>query len=202
MEQGSVVVEFANLSSPELALRHTQAGVWAGTWTPPNPEAETTAVVRVEAADSAGIRGEFSSQLRVVPNTDPPPRVHRGGVVHGASFVKDPLAPNTIISFFGSGLSEEPKAGGQAALTVPLPSELAGTQITVAGLRVPLLFSREDQVNALLPFELTDRLHESQTVQVRRGQTVSYSELMLISGARPGEFTQNHSRSGQGAVAD
>ena len=202
MEQGSVVVEFANISSPEVALQHTQAGVWTGTWTPPNPDAETVVVVRVEATDSAGISGEFSSQLRVVPNADPPPRVNPGGIVHAASFVKDPLAPNTIISFFGTGLSEEPKERGQASLTVPLPTELAGTEITVAGLPVPLLFSREDQVNAILPFELTDRLHESLPVLVRRGLTVSSSELILISGARPGVFTQNQSGSGPGAVVD
>ena len=68
--------------------------------------------------------------------------------------------------------------------------------------RLPLLFSRADQVNAILPFELTDRLHESLPVLVRRGLTVSTSELMLISGARPGAFTQNQSGGGPGAVVD
>ena len=149
------------------------------------------------------VQNWYEEFLSVSANSATPPRVAPGGVVHSASFVVDPLAPGTIVSIFGSNLSSEPASGGgRSAATVPLPTELAGTQVILGGLPLPILFSREDQVNAVLPFELADRLNESLPLLARRtdAATLAVPEPVLVNVARPGVFTQNASGGGPGSI--
>ena len=175
MADGSVVVDFTNISSPSLALAHLGSGLWGATWNVPSAVGpDSKAVVTVTATDPAGISAALTQALSVSPNPSAPPRVSPGGVVHSASFVADPLAPGTIVSIFGSNLSSRPvSSSGLQASSVPLPSELAGTQMGLGGHPLPMLFSREDQVNAVLPFEVADRLNESLLLLARRTDTAS-----------------------------
>ena len=203
MTEGSVVVEFANIASTSLALVHTSSGLWTDTWNVPSSvDADSMAVATVTATDFAGIKGAVSQALAVSPNPSPPPQVAPGGVVHSASFVLDPLAPGTIVSIFGSNLSSEPVSGGRSASGIPLSTELAGTQLILGGRPLPILFSREDQVNAVLPFEVADRLNESLPLLARRtdAASLSVSAPVLVTAARPGVFTQNRSGSGAGVI--
>ena len=203
MEQGSAIVDFTNISSPSLALGHSGSGVWTATWNVPNIAQQSMAGVTVTATDPGGIIGSLTQAVSVAPNLTPAPRVNQGGVVHAASFVNDPLGPGTIVSIFGQNLSAEPLSGGKGAEPpLPLPTELAGTEISLGGRPLPLLFSREDQVNAIVPYELTDRLNESLPLLVRRTDTLSFSisEPVFVMAARPGVFTQNQSGSGPGAI--
>ena len=203
MEQGSAIVDFTNISSPSLALGHSGSGVWTATWNVPNIAQQSMAGVTVTATDPGGIIGSLTQAVSVAPNLTPAPRVNQGGVVHAASFVNDPLGPGTIVSIFGQNLSAEPLSGGKGAEPpLPLPTELAGTEISLGGRLLPLLFSREDQVNAIVPFELTDRLNESLPLLVRRTDTLSFSisEPVFVMAARPGVFTQNLSGSGPGVI--
>ena len=204
MAEGSVVADFTNISSPSLALEHLGSGLWGATWNVPSTvDPDSNAVVTVTATDPAGVSGALTQALSVSTNSSSPPRVAPGGVRHSASFVVDPLAPGTIVSIFGSNLSSElVSGGGRSASGVPLSTELAGTQMILGGRSLPILFSREDQVNAVLPFEVADRLNESLPLLVRRTDTASLgvSEPVLVTAARPGVFTQNASGSGLGSI--
>jgi uncharacterized protein (TIGR03437 family) len=81
--------------------------------------------------------------------TASPPVVGAGAVVNAASFVpQTPLAPGSLVSIFGSRLSE----GRDAARALPLENLLAGTLVTVGGRPLPLLYDSEGQVNAMLPY--------------------------------------------------
>jgi len=204
MADGSVVVDFTNISSPSLALAHLGSGLWGATWNVPSALGpDSQAVVTVTVTDPAGISAALTQALSVSENPSAPPRVSPGGVVHSASFVPDPLAPGTIVSIFGGNLSSQPvSGGGLSASNVPLPSELAGTQIILGGHPLPILFSREDQVNAVLPFEVADRLNESLPLLARRTDTASLAmpEPVLVTAARPGVFTQNGSGGGPGSI--
>ena len=204
MEQGSTIVDFTNVSSPSLALAPSGDGLWTATWTVPNITQQSMAGATVTATDPGGISGSMTQSVAVAPNAAPAPKVSRGGVVHSGSFVKDPLGPGTILSIFGENLSSEPVTGGQAATALPLPTELAGTSITLGGQPLPLLFSREDQVNAVLPFEVADRVDESLPLLVRRNdaQSISVSEPVFVTTARPGVFTQDASGRGPGTIQD
>ena len=209
MQQGSVVVDFNNINSPSLAMGHTGNGVWTATWNVPSVAQESMAGVTVTASDLGGITGNLTKAISVSPNAVPVPKVFPGGVVHSASFVPDPLAPGTIVAIVGENLSSELKpadgtVGGALATVFPLPTELGGTQITLGGEALPLLFSREDQVNAILPFEVADRINESLPLLVRRTDagSVALSEPVFLTEARPGIFTQNASGVGPGIVQD
>ena len=204
MEQGTVVADFSNIVSPSLALSHTEDGLWTGTWNVPNIEQESMVGVTVTASDPDDVSGTVTQSITVEPNAVDVPQVYEGGVAHSANFVPDPLAPGTIIALFGENLSSEPVGGGALATELPLPTGLAGTQITLGGQALPLLFSREDQVNAILPFELADRLNESLPLLVRRTDlgSVTLSEPVFLTGFRPGVYTQNASGSGPGSIQD
>ena len=90
------------------------------------------------------------------------------------------------------------------APSLPLPTDLAGTEITIGGVLVPLIFSREDQVNAVIPFELLDRANETLPVLVHRigARSLSVSEPVLVTAARPGVFTLNRTGRGAAVVQD
>ena len=204
MEQGSAVVDFTSISSPSLALTPSRDGVWTSTWNVPNITEQSMAGVTVTATDPTGISGGTTLEVAVAPNAAAGPKVFRGGVVHAGSFVRDPLGPGTLVSIFGESLSTERVTGGQAAISLPLATELAGTAITLGGRPLPLLFSREDQVNAVLPFEVEDRINESLPLLVRRTgeQSISVSRPVFVTTARPGIFTQDASGTGPGSIQD
>ena len=115
--------------------------------------------------------------------------------MHAASFENQPLAAGNIFSLFGEGLSErkidlgQPFGGGALAASLPLSSELGGTKIIFAGQgSAPLLFSREDQVNAITPYGLN--VNQERDIYVQRGTTLSSAVSVHASQVRPAAFTQ------------
>src|SRR6266849_886924 len=73
------------------------------------------------------------------------------GVVNAASFAQGPVAPGSMISIFGTGLSTKTVQ----ASSLPLPIILEGTTVTVSGLAVPLFFVSPGQINAQVPFQVS-----------------------------------------------
>jgi uncharacterized protein (TIGR03437 family) len=71
-----------------------------------------------------------------------------GGIVNGAGFLPGPLAPGSIVSVFGTGLSAGMSA---AANSVPLPTVLEGVTVEVDGVSAPLFFSSQPQINFQIP---------------------------------------------------
>src|SRR5450432_2902771 len=80
----------------------------------------------------------------------PPAPISVTAVVNGASFVQGSIAPGSIISVFGSGLTRNTVT----ASSLPLPTALDGTSITVSGQAIPLFFVSPNQINAQLPFQI------------------------------------------------
>ena len=71
--------------------------------------------------------------------------VNRGGVVNAASFGSD-IAPGSLISIFGQTL-----AGAAAAGSLPLPSVLGGSCVTLNDVALPLVMTSPGQINAQVP---------------------------------------------------
>lgn len=134
-----------------------------------------------------------------------PPILAAAGVVNAASFTTA-LAPGSLVSIFGRMLSTD--EGGARGL--PLPTEMGGTNVTLNGRRLPLLYVSRTQINAQLPFDiqgpgtlrvtysggsaevpvtLTDPAPAIFTAGTERG-TVIHANGTLVSdaaAARPGE---------------
>ena len=77
------------------------------------------------------------------------------GVVNSASDAPDALAPNTIATVYGTGLSYDTQS---AFFTMPesgkMPTLLAGVRVYVNATLVPLYYVSPTQINFLVPTEL------------------------------------------------
>lgn len=78
-----------------------------------------------------------------------PPLITVESIVNAASFTPA-LAPGALVSIFGLQLA----AGESQATSLPLPLELAGTSVRLAGRRLPLLYVATHQINAQLHFDV------------------------------------------------
>lgn len=79
----------------------------------------------------------------------PAPLLSLNSTVNAASFAPG-LSPGALVSVFGSFLSLN-EAGAQS---LPLPATLGGTQVTLSGRRLPLLFTSRNQINTQIPFDM------------------------------------------------
>jgi len=189
---GNVAVNFSN-GDPPLALTSLNTGDWAGTWTPGFPTSQ--AVVTATATDPVHqLTGKAQVTVGFQQFTQPP-AIMPGGVVNGASFAAQaPLAPGTLVSVFGSKLSQSTSS----ASTLPLPFDLGGASLVVAGVQAPLVFSSDGQVNAMIPYGI--QVDAGQQVVLARGNTLSVAQGLTISAASPGVFTTDGNGKGQGHV--
>ncbi len=104
-------------------------------------------------------------------------------IVNGASFLPTALSRGTIASIFGNGLANTTVA----ADSIPLPTELTGTQVLVRGFLAPLYFVSPGQINFLIPFEIPKN-ETSVNVQVRVGGVIVQEGMLQLSVSSPGIF--------------
>ena len=84
---------------------------------------------------------------------------------------------------------------------MPLSTELGGGRIFFAGQGfAPLLFSREDQVNAITPYGLD--VNQERDIYVQRGTTLSSAVSVHASQVRPAIFTQFGTGIGPASILD
>ena len=189
--EGSVVVEFSN-GDPQIAMTSLRNGRWDGTWQT-NPRTLSDVTIRVDASmPGLGIRGasEVRGGLRAIQQA---PVVPQAGIVGAATPVShQPLAPGSLISIFGLGLSD----GRAAADALPLPEALQSTSMFIAGEPMPLLFSSDGQVNAMVPYGLA--VNTNHQIVVQRGPTLSRPVAVNLAATQPAVFlttpggTQGH----------
>lgn len=114
------------------------------------------------------------------------PSVTDGGVVNAASLARgQPVAPGSLVSIFGAGLTSSQVAG-----SIPLPNSLGGVSVTFNGIAAPLYFVSPQQVNVQVPWAALSGGASTGTasVVVRRGEAASQASLVQVSSASPGIF--------------
>ena len=104
-------------------------------------------------------------------------------VVNGASFQPQMVAPGSLFSIFGTGLS----TSTASAQTLPLPTTLGQTQVLVNGTPAPLVYASAGQVNAQMPTEVPTG--QAVTLTVKNGESTSNTVALNIPPAAPGIFT-------------
>jgi uncharacterized protein (TIGR03437 family) len=119
--------------------------------------------------------GQFTIQVSA------PPEISNGGVVNAASFTPR-LAPGSLFSIFGTDLA----AAQENASAVPLPKVLSGTSVTIGGKEAPLVFVSPTQINAQVPYELTEGT--TALVVVKVNGISSPQRTVQIVKAAPGIF--------------
>jgi trimeric autotransporter adhesin len=189
---GTVAASFSN-GDPPIPLTSLNDGTWAGTWTPQFPASQ--AVVTATAQDSTHQLNGAAKVTVGFQQFTQPPVVTAGGMVNAASFAAQaPLAPGTLISVFGSQLSLN--AIGASAL--PLPMNLGGSSLVIAGTQAPLLYASDGQVNAMIPYGI--QVNAGQQFVISRGNSLSVAQAITIAAASPGVFTTTRSGKGQGEI--
>ncbi len=122
------------------------------------------------------------------------PALNAGGTVSNASFLARPVAPGSLVSIFGAGLS----AADQTATASPLPFELGTTALTLGGVPVPLIHAFPLQVDAQIPWELAGQTEAQLTIITDdlAGNTVT----VPLAQFSPGVYSTDGSGTGQGAI--
>lgn len=191
MTNGDVSATFSN-GDPEMRLISLKDGTWAGTWIPSNPTSPITVTAVAQSAEGLAGNVKITGSLQASGN---PPAVGQGAVVNGASFASaTPVAPGSLVTIFGSKLAD-----GQAfASELPLPTNLGGSSIALAGRQAPLLFASDGQVNAVIPYGTA--VNAQQQLLVLHGSRVSIPQSVTLSAVAPGIFTADGSGKGQGTV--
>ena len=131
------------------------------------------------------------------------PVISPGGVVNAASYATGgpsgkAVAGGSIVSVFGRNLATVT----QSASTLPLPTALGGTSVTVNGIAAPLFFVSPDQLNLQLPSSGRYPLPflGAQMVVTTPAGASDPVPLDLVLGEGFGIFTLDGSGCGRGAV--
>ena len=195
----TVVASFSS-GDPALVLTSLRNGVYVGTWVPTTQTALVTTTVRAALPPLADAVVQAQVTVQANPTV---PVLFTGGVVNGASFAPgEALAPGSIVSVFGSNLTQ----GLNHATQLPLETTLGGATINIGGVEAPLFFTSSGQVNAQIPFELAATSRPHVVVQTRRNgsgpEVVTVPGTITLAEARPGIFSTNQQGSGQGAILD
>jgi len=111
------------------------------------------------------------------------------GVVSSANFAPatNPIAPNELISLFGTGMA----AATAQAQSLPLPTTLGNVQVTINGIPAPLDYVSPTMITALVPSSISplNSVYYA-TVQVTNNGTPSNPVTVYTSNTAPGVFAQ------------
>ena len=125
------------------------------------------------------------------------PQVGVGAVVSAASFAPQaPTSPGSLISIFGVEMAD--RTGSADAL--PLSTQLAGTSVLLGGQTLPLLFTSEGQITAMVPYGIATNTEHQLIIQ--RGTSFTVPEPVTVAAAQPAVFTVNQLGTGQGIIVD
>ncbi len=115
------------------------------------------------------------------------PATTANGIVNAASFGSG-ISPGSLATIFGTGITSLP--GIIQSTAFPLPAELAGTSVTINGIRVPLTavasVNGQEQINFQVPYELTSASRAT-VVITANGQTSAPVEVPIVN-AQPEIF--------------
>jgi len=189
---GAVTATFTNGDAP-LPLTGLQDGTWAATWAPRKTSSSMTLTIAAQGTP-ATLKGSITVSGQLNPNAEPP-IIATGGILNAASFsAGEPPAPGALMAIFGSSLA----SSTATATTLPLPTQLAGTEVIIGGVTMPLLYAGSGQINAMVPFTLS--ANTTQQLIIQAGTTLSVPESATVAPGAPGTFTVNGSGSGQAIV--
>jgi len=158
----------------------------------------------IDTLTDAGRRAELAAFVSSIDaNSEPiaPPviatRIFSSGIVHAASFAgaPNPASPGALGSAFGENMAK----GRLLADSLPLPTNLDGTQVIVNNLPAPLLFISPGQINFQIPFETAAGAPINVVVKVP-DQPDSPAESLSVQATAPGLFTVNSSGTGAGVI--
>jgi hypothetical protein len=86
---------------------------------------------------------------QITRTTGTGPAINGGGVVNASTYIAGPLAPNSLVSVFGTNLATVTAAGQLTAGRYP--TSLFGSKVTFGATDAQLLYISPAQINAVVP---------------------------------------------------
>ena len=140
--------------------------------------------------DNSYYGASANATVTITSASNGPPSI--ASISNSASYTAA-YAAGDIISVFGSQLAP----ATASALSVPLPTSLAGTSVTIDDIPAPLYYVSAGQLNIQIPYGIP----ANTTVQLRvNNNGESAFDSFAVSAAAPAIFTTNSGGTGQGAI--
>lgn len=130
----------------------------------------------------------------------PPPSVT---TILSASTLQPGISPGAIVSIFGHHIGPIIPAYGEVSAPFDgselyYSSTAGNSEVTFNGVAAPLLFANNDQINAVVPYEIA---RQSSVQMVVAHDFVSAPAIAVpVLDTSPGIFTDTENGSGQGAI--
>jgi uncharacterized protein (TIGR03437 family) len=110
------------------------------------------------------------------------------GVVNAASFAPFTagISPGGLITIYGTNLA----GGTQFASSIPFPTNLGNTQVTVNGQNAPIYYVTPGQISVIVPYAVSPTATNTiANIQVNNNGTLSNTVSTFINATTPGIFT-------------
>ncbi len=137
------------------------------------------------------------------------PAIVPGGVTNAASGQSGLIAPGEILAVYGGNMGPTQLISASFDANGRLPTSLAGTQLLVAGVPVPLLYASATQIAGIAPFSLAASLASPgppPLISIQVGYqgigSVTMTNSLLVVPVVPGLFTSDASGHGQAAIVN
>ena len=117
------------------------------------------------------------------------------GITDAANYtpITNSYAPGELVSLYGNfGVST------QANKVLPVPTTLGGVQVFVNGIAAPLELVSQNQISALIPYEISGELFA--TFQVVVHGSKSNRVTVYVGNTSPGIYTLTENGIGEGAI--
>lgn len=150
------------------------SGIYYGTWV---PLAVSPQVSVVATATASGLAAGAAKTNGIVAQ-NPGPVLTQNAVLHVYNpLIGGAVAPGTILQIYGSNLAGAPVTSS----TLPLPTTLGGTSVSIGGIPAPLYYVSPTQINAQAPFELVPG-NQYQVVANVNGALTAPQTVAVIPG--------------------
>jgi uncharacterized protein (TIGR03437 family) len=167
----------------EVATNSSARGLFR--WTPNSSDIGRSFTVSFKASDG-GLSETRNVTIKVV-NATPL------AVVNAANYQQGTLPSDSIASAFGENLALR----AESAAALPLPTELAGTTVTVNGVPAPLLYVSPTQINFIAPPNLDTG---TATIIVNNGNSSYAIGTSQVIAVTPAIFTADATGRGDAAA--
>jgi uncharacterized protein (TIGR03118 family) len=124
-------------------------------------ESEDPGTLYITAGIGGGPNNDPVQSHGLLASVQAGPNFATSAVQNGASFIAEPIAPNTWFSIKGNELSAT--SGNWQVTGNTLPTEVNGVGVTINGTAVPVSFVSNTQVNFLVPATLSPGTAQIQT---------------------------------------
>ena len=188
-----------------IALSCTRSDALPGgsSWPPIAVTVNVSNTAPVQVTNQASVIGggasaaARASDFTLVAAPNPPQPAGIANAASAGQATPSVVSLGSFVAIYGTALAG---TGNPSASSLPLPTTLNGTQATLGGIPMPLIYAGSSQINALVPQGL--KPNASYPLIVTVGPTQSAPVALRVTELQPGVYTVNESGSGPGIVTE